>query len=166
MRNRTGRTKALVTAMALCVISLGAAAHRQTEATSNKLVDLSNPDVAQIVEIAKDFETWNKIGDVKHIEEVYSPDLVYMYQGMPSHDKAMIREMYEDFFSKNTAQVSVHIEEVKIFGNYAFDRATFISKAIPKDGSESPVIKGRVMELLRKEGGKWKSLRVMANTEE
>ena len=41
---------------------------------------------------------------------------------------------------------------------YAFDRATFTMSMKPKAGGETQEMGGRVFEVLRKEGGKWKSL--------
>ena len=42
-------------------------------------VDLSNPDVAAIVQIGKDFSATYKAGDADHLASFYSPD-VYMGQ--------------------------------------------------------------------------------------
>ena len=141
-------------------------AFAQTQ-SANRDVDLSNADVAAIVQIAKDFSDANKAEDVKRIAGFYSPDVIYMYQGMPNHvGREVIAEMYQDFFSKYTAQVVVHVDEVKVCGDMAFDRATFTVTGTPKLGGEGLVSKGRVLEILRKEGGKWMSLRVMVNTEE
>jgi len=132
----------------------------------NDSVDLSNPDVAAIVQIAKDFAEAYKAGDLKRVVDVYSPDVIYMYQGMPNHEgRDVIEEMYRGFFSENNAQVVIDIQEVKISGDLAFDRATFKVTATPKAGGEATVSEGRVFEVLRKEGGKWKSLRVMVNQE-
>jgi len=168
MRNKAGlKTLEVLLFAAILVGPVAKSATDSSQVASNSNVDLTNPDVAAIVQIAKDFEEANKIGDVKRIAEFYSPDVIYMYQGMPDHvGREVIAEMYKDFFSKNNAQVSVHIDEVRICGEMAFDRATFTATATPKAGGEASVTKGRLLEILRKEGGKWKSLRVMVNTEE
>lgn len=167
------RNKVLLKALLLLipavilVVPVAKSATGSQPSASTTDVDLTNPDVTAIVQIAKDFETANKTGDVKRIAEFYSSDVIYMYQGMPNHEgREVIVQMYQDFFSKYTAQVTVHIDEVRICGDMAFDRARFTATATPKAGGEASLTKGRVLEISRKEGGKWRSLRVMVNTEE
>jgi uncharacterized protein (TIGR02246 family) len=165
MGSRFTFSRALVVLMA-GLMGLTAGSCGRSRAASNGPLDLSNPDVAAIVQSAKDFEQWNKTGDVEHIAEVYSPDVIYMMQGMPNHEgRTVVAQAYKDFFSNNTAQVTVNVQEVRVFGDMAFDRATFTTLATPKGGGETAVIKGRLLEVLRKEAGKWKSYRVMAITE-
>jgi ketosteroid isomerase-like protein len=65
----------------------------------------------------------------------------------------------------NSLQVEVRIVEVKILDDYAYDRATFTMSMKPKAGGKTEEMGGRVFEVLRKEGGKWKSLRVMVNSD-
>jgi uncharacterized protein (TIGR02246 family) len=162
------KTILLMLGLSLVVFAAGltAASCGRSRAVSNGSLDLSNPDVAAIVQIAKDFEQWNKTGDVEHIVDIYSPDVIYMHGGMPNlNGKAVVAQNYKDFFSSYTAQVNVNVQEVRVFGDMAFDRATFTTAVTPKGGGETTVMKGQVMEILRKEAGKWKSFRVMANTE-
>lgn len=130
-------------------------------------VDLSNKDVAAIVNVAKDFSHAYDAGDVEHMLEFYSPDIIYMAQGMPNHEgREVLKEIYQQLFSNYRGRVDVQIEEVKILGDMAFDRARFTSTLTPKAGGDVVVTKGRLLEVLRKENGKWKSLRVMVNSEE
>jgi len=134
---------------------------------SANAVDLSNRDVAAIVQVAKDFSEAYASGDVGRIIEFYSPDIVYMAQGMQNHEgRAVLQEIYQQLFSKYHGRVDVQIEEVKVYGEMAFDRARFTSRLTPKAGGETVVSKGRLLEVLRKENGNWKSFRVMVNTEE
>ena len=67
--------------------------------------------------------------------------------------------------SSYNLRVDVHIVEVKVLGDYAYDRATFTMSMKPKAGGETQDMGGRVFEVLRKECGKWKSLRVMVNSD-
>jgi uncharacterized protein (TIGR02246 family) len=165
MGSRFTFSRALVVLMA-GLMSLTTASCGRSRSVSNGPLDLSNRDVAAIVQIAKDFEQWNKTGDVEHIAEVYSPDVIYMHAGMANFEgKAAVAQSYKEFFSGYTAQVNVNVQEVRVFGHMAFDRATFTTAVTPKGGGETTVMKGQVMEILRKEAGKWKSFRVMANTE-
>ena len=63
------------------------------------------------------------------------------------------------FFSKYGGTVAVHIDEVEVFGDMAFDRASFTVTLTAKDGGKVTETKGRLLEVLRKEDGKWKSFR-------
>jgi ketosteroid isomerase-like protein len=146
--------------------SLSGCARPLPQSSSNVAVDLSNPDVAAIVQIAKDFSVAFDTGDVKRLSEFYSSDLIYMPQGAPNQGLATVDEGRREVFTAYNAHVDVHIEEVKIMGDMGFDRGRFTVALTPKDGKPPTVIKGRIFEVVRKEGGKWKSFRVMTNTEE
>ena len=129
-------------------------------------LDLSNPDVAAIVQIAKDFSKAIAANDFQRVIDVYSPDVVYMSPGAPDAvGKDAVAQGWGDMLSSYSVRVDVHIVEVKILGDYAYDRATFTMSMKPKAGGETQDMGGRVFEVLRKEGGKWKSLRVMVNSE-
>ena len=137
------------------------------KSTSNQDVDLSNPDVGAILQIAQDFSEAYRAGDAKRVASFYSPNVIYMAQGMPNHEgKDLIEQLYKDLFSKYGGTVAVHIDEVEVFGDMAFDRASFTVTLTAKDGGKVTETKGRLLEVLRKEDGKWKSFRVMANTEQ
>ena len=129
-------------------------------------LDLSNPDVAAIVQIAKDFSKAIAANDFQRVIDVYSPDVVYMSPGaQDAVGKDAVAQGWGDMLSTYSVRVDVHIVEVKILGDYAYDRATFTMSMKPKAGGETQDMGGRVFEVLRKEGGKWKSLRVMVNSE-
>ena len=129
-------------------------------------VDLSNPDVAAIVQIAKDFSEAIAIGDLKRVIDVYSPDVVYMSPGKPdAQGRDAVAHNWQGALSAYAMQVQVQIVEVKILGDYAYDRAIFTTSMKPKAGGETLERGGRVFEVLRKENGKWKSLRVMVNSD-
>jgi len=129
-------------------------------------LDLSNPDVAAIVQIAKDFSEAIAANDFNRVIDVYSPDVVYMSPGAPDAEgKDAVAQNWRDMLSSYNLRVDVHIVEVKVLGDYAYDRATFTMSMKPKAGGETQDMGGRVFEVLRKEGGKWKSLRVMVNSD-
>jgi uncharacterized protein (TIGR02246 family) len=137
-----------------------------TYALPSAQVDLSDPDVAAIVQIAKDFSNAIAVGDFKRMIDVYSPDVVYMSPGVPdTYGKDAVAQNWQGMLSSYSLQVEVHIVEVKILDGYAYDRATFTMSMKPKAGGKTEEMSGRVFEVLRKEGGKWKSLRVMVNSD-
>lgn len=133
---------------------------------SDKAVDLSDPDVAAIVQIAKDFCTAWRNGDLARIMEAYSPDVIKTMQGSPNAGKKELERGYADLMSKFHVQVDVNVEEVKIISSsMAFDRITYTVELMPKAGGKTLVSKGRLLELLRKENGKWLSLRAMGTVD-
>jgi uncharacterized protein (TIGR02246 family) len=136
------------------------------QSASRPDVDLTNPDVAAIVQIAKDFSDAIAVGDFKRVIDFYSPDVVYMSPGAPDAvGKDAVAQNWRDMLSSYTLHVDVHIVEVKILGDFAYDRAVFTMSMKPKAGGEKQDMGGRVFEVLTKEGGKWKSLRVMVNSD-
>jgi uncharacterized protein (TIGR02246 family) len=129
-------------------------------------LDLSNPDVAAIVQIAKDFSEAIAANDLKRMIDSYSPDVLYMSPGMPDAvGKDAVAKNWSDMLSGYNMHVDVRMVEVKIIGDYAYDRATFTMSMKPKAEGETQDMGGRIFEVLRKEGGKWKSLRVMVSSD-
>jgi uncharacterized protein (TIGR02246 family) len=163
MRRRCGGARKPTMLLALGVVLCTAST---SYAVPPGELDLSNPDVAAIVQIAKDFSDAIAANDFKRVIDVYSPDVVYMSPGTPdAKGKDAVAQNWREMLSNYTLRVDVQIVEVKILGDYAYDRATFTMSMKPKAGGETQEMGGRVFEVLRKEGGKWKSLRVMVNSE-
>jgi ketosteroid isomerase-like protein len=125
-------------------------------------VDFSNPDVAAIVQIANDFcEAW-KTGNLAVIMDAYSADVIKSNQGSPNCGKKELEQRYAKAMAQFQFEISVQIEEAEIISDsMAYDRATFTTRATPKAGGQTVVTKGRLLEVLKKENGKWKSFRVM-----
>jgi uncharacterized protein (TIGR02246 family) len=130
-------------------------------------VDLSNPDVAAIVQIANGFcDAWKR-ADLARIMDAYSADVIKMSQGSPNRGKEDLERSYADLFAKYNVEVDVKIEEVTIVSSStAFDRARYTVIATPKTGGKPLVSSGRLLEVLRKENGEWKSLRSMNTLDE
>jgi uncharacterized protein (TIGR02246 family) len=125
-------------------------------------VDLSNPDVAAIVQMAKAFcDAWKR-ADLVSMMDAYSADAIKMSPGSPNRGKEDLERSYADLLSKYNVEVEVKIEEVTVVSSStAFDRARYTVIATPKTGGKPLVSSGRLLEVLRKENGKWKSLRAM-----
>jgi ketosteroid isomerase-like protein len=167
MRNQ-GKLKTMISWI-FAVSLVGAPAilaHASPQLASTKDVDLTNPDVAAIVKIAKDFSAAIAVKDFKRIIDVYSPDVVYMSPGVPDiRGKDAEAQSWHDMLSSYDLHVDVRLMEVKILGDYAYDRAVFTMSMKPTAGGKTEEMGGRVFEVLRKENGKWKSLRVMVNSD-
>jgi uncharacterized protein (TIGR02246 family) len=154
-----GTTPLLALALALSMVIA-------SYASPSGEVDVSNPDVAAIVQVARDFSEAIAVGDLKRVIEAYSPEVVYMSPGKPdTQGRDALAQSWQAMLSTYNMHVDVRIVEVKILGDYAFDRATFTTSMKPKAGGETQEVSGRVFEVLRKENGKWKSLRVMVNSD-
>jgi ketosteroid isomerase-like protein len=81
---------------------------------SDPAVDLSNPDVAAIVQIANDFcEAW-KNGDLATIMDAYSSDVIKISQGAANRGKEDLERGYRELLSECSVRIEVQIEEVKI----------------------------------------------------
>jgi hypothetical protein len=100
------RSKATLNTLAVLIFAVGVvapaakSAHTSPESSSTKDVDLTNPDVAAIVQIAKDFSDAIAVGDFKRIIDVYSPDVVYMSPGVPdTQGKEAVAQNWQDMLS-------------------------------------------------------------------
>jgi uncharacterized protein (TIGR02246 family) len=167
--SRMGRAVMLGLSMYTLTLSGPAALAAQSAASKSATVDvdLSNPDVAAIVQVAKDFSQAYEAGDADRVASFYSPEVIYMAYRMQNHEgRDIVREIYRGAFAANRGHVDVHIVEVKVFGDVAYDRATFTVTMTPKAGGKPTVSKGRLLEILHKEGGQWRTFRVMTNATE
>jgi len=167
MRNKAMLRTLLLSILAVSLVApVSKYAHALPQSGSIPDVDLTNPDVAAIVQIAKDFSDAIAVDDSTRVISFYSPDIVYMSPGVPDTvGRDALAQSWQSMLSSYKMHVEVHLVEVKILGEYAFDRATFTMSMKPKAGGETQEMGGRVFEVLRKEGGKWKSLRVMVNSD-
>jgi len=127
-------------------------------------VDMSNPDVAAVVQNARDYEKAFVAGDAKTISAMYAPDVVYMSPGRDDRvGDSVAMKGRVTFFNTYNATIAIHVQEVKIMGDMGYDRATFTMTMTPKAGGAAETHVGRVFEIVKKEGGKWLSYRVMTN---
>jgi uncharacterized protein (TIGR02246 family) len=144
----------------LCIATTPVAA--QVDSTTD--ADLSNPDVAAIVQIAKDYEAAWRAGDADKITSFYSSDAVYIPQGGPTKlTDSTFRTKRREFYATYRTHIELHLREVKVLGDMAYDRTDFTMTMTPKKGGKPMVMRGRLMEILRKENGEWKSFRIMTN---
>lgn len=126
-----------------------------------------NRDVLAIVQIARDLEKAMKTEDAAQVADFYSPDVVYMADGRPdAHGRDTVAKSWSQMLETFHMELTVEIEEVGVCGDIAFDRAVFTSAMTAKTGGTPRVQKGRLLEILKKEEGKWRSWRVMVNGEE
>ncbi len=126
-------------------------------------LDLSDPDVQAIVGIAHEFSKAIENGDLERIVSFYSPDVVKTSPGQPpQRGRRAVEESWKRTLSLYQCHLDVQVDEVKILGSVAYDSASFVMTLTPKAGGEAIHSTGRVFEVVRKEDGKWKSVRVLS----
>lgn len=126
-------------------------------------LDLSDPDVAAIVRIAADFSEAVEQGDLARLLSFYSPEIVKSAPGQPpQRGIGAVTESWKKTLSVYRCRLEVQIDEVKILGGTGYDSGVFKLTLIPKAGGETVESSGRVFEVVRKEQGSWKSLRVVS----
>jgi uncharacterized protein (TIGR02246 family) len=155
----------LATALAVSSSTPIAAAQSCVVAQPGSTLWNENPDVAAIVDLAQQLKRASTTQNVAQIEDLYSPEVVYMTPGRPDTlGRKIIADNYSKLFAKFDVTLDVQVQEVGVCGDTAYDRAVFVATRTPKSGGTGLTIKGRVLEILRKEQGRWKSFRVMVNS--
>ena len=130
-------------------------------------LDSSDPDVKAIVEVARDFSKAIEAGDLERVVSFYSHDIVKTAAGRPpQRGWDAVREGWKATLLRYDCHLEVHVDEVKVLGTVAYDSGKFVMTLKPKAGGETIRSTGRVFEVVRKEDGAWKSLRVLSMSEE
>jgi uncharacterized protein (TIGR02246 family) len=114
-------------------------------------------DEQEIRQLVAMWMSATKSGDVKAILEVMTDDVVFLVAGQPP----MIGK--SAFAAATQAQVShgptqfagtSDIEEIKVFGDWAFMR-TKLTVTVTPPGGEPITRAGHTLSILRKQNGKW-----------
>ncbi len=111
-------------------------------------------------EIRQLVSTWmaaSKAGDVEKVLSLMADDVVFLVPGQPVMRKA-------DFAAAARAQSghdapqfdgSSEIQEIKIFGDWAFMWARLTVVVTPPGGARSMTRAGHTLTILKKQNGKW-----------
>lgn len=110
-------------------------------------------------------------GDLQNLAEIFAEDLIDMSAGEPTRTG---EEARKDFVARVAAthakfrpRLEIHIEELRIAGEWAYQRGSLLVTLIPKEGGDTSFISQRYLEIWKREsGGKWKIAIEMDNTEE
>ncbi len=95
----------------------------------------------------------------------FTDDAVVMRPGEPSTigREANIDRM-QLVFDQNVLQIAFSVEEVLVFGDWAFARATYSETVTPKAGGDAREIYGKSVNLLKRQAdGSWKIERRMGH---
>lgn len=105
-------------------------------------------------------------GDLEPLMSVYSDDVIMMPPNQPERvGKAAVRSMWEDLLRDFTVHVSVSTEEVKVLGEWAFERGTFTMEMIPRAGGAPLQDIGKYLDVLHQQAnGSYKYSRLCFNS--
>ncbi|HEX7231870.1 MAG TPA: SgcJ/EcaC family oxidoreductase [Candidatus Binatia bacterium] len=112
-------------------------------------------------EIRQLVATWmaaTKSGDVKAVLELMSDDVVFLVTGQPPIiGKSSFAEAANAQASHGPVQFegTSEIEEIKVFGEWAFMRTKLTVTITPPGGVEPMTRAGHTLSILRKEKGRW-----------
>lgn len=126
-------------------------------------------DQRKIDEAIHEFIHAYNAGDVERLLRVYAADFVDMSEGEPTlqgeqaHRDTAAR--LRDTFAKFNGNLTVHMDESKVLGDWAFDRGTLRVELRPKGRGEAVVVERRFVEIWRREtDGQWKVAWAMDNS--
>lgn len=112
-------------------------------------------------EIRQLVATWmaaTKSGDVKAVLELMADDVVFLVAGRPAMiGKSAFAEAAKAQASHDPLQFDAtsDIQEIKVFGDWAFMRTNLTVTITPPGGAEPMTRAGQTLSILRKENGKW-----------
>jgi uncharacterized protein (TIGR02246 family) len=110
-------------------------------------------------------------GDLENMADIFAEDLIDMSAGEPTRTG---EEARKDFVSRVAAthakfrpRLEIHIDELRIAGQWAYQRGSLLVTLIPKEGGDTSFIRQRYLEIWKREpSGRWKIAIEMDNTEE
>jgi uncharacterized protein (TIGR02246 family) len=120
---------------------------------------------AKTVDVALVYQLWNEYaaaankGDLARWISFWIDDGIQMPPGVPRRvGKTQIRKEMQPLFDLfNITNMSVHTEEVRILGDWAFTHGAFEFELTLKDGGATKSYSGRFLDILEKQvDGSWK----------
>ena len=110
-------------------------------------------------------------GDLQNLANIFAEDLIDMSAGEPTRTG---EEARKDFVARVAAthakfrpRLEIHIEELRVAGEWAYQRGNLRVTLIPKEGGDTSFIRQRYLEIWKRQpSGKWKIAIEMDNTEE
>ena len=115
-------------------------------------------DEQEIRQLVAAWMAATKSGDVKAVLELMSDDVVFLVAGQPPMiGKSAFAAAAEAQASHGPVQFEGRsdIEEVKVFGEWAFMRTRLSVTITPAGGGEPMIRAGQTLSVLKKENGRW-----------
>lgn len=101
-------------------------------------------------------------GDVDSVMEVYTDDVISMPPNQPPLEgKPAIRAMWEGLLADFSIDASVTVDEIRISGEWAFERGRWEMTLTPRNEGSVIQDNGTYLDILHKQPtGEWKYARV------
>ena len=118
-----------------------------------------NIDVALIYELWDECATAANAGDLQRWISLWSDDGIQMAPDVPLRiGKEQIRDaMWAAFDLFDTRNMTIHMEEVRVLGDWAYSYGTFTFEMTPKGGGKTTNCGGKFLDILVKQAdGSWK----------
>jgi uncharacterized protein (TIGR02246 family) len=126
---------------------------------------------ADVAAIKNSMEKWEKAtmaADVDGIMSLFTDTIIYMPPNVPAlTGEQSVRDFSQEAHAKNSIDEAEFTSmEVKVIGDWAFDRGTYSEKITPKAGGESMQALGKYIAILEKQAdGSWKYTHVIWNSD-
>jgi uncharacterized protein (TIGR02246 family) len=148
------RFVSVATATLALLVSTGSAAFAQQDDIRRILVD--------------EYTQAENSGNVDAKMRLYLADAVLL----PAEGEAVVgyqevRIWHHGAYAKASSQISTSVDEVQVFGNWAFARGSWSGTTTPKAGGEARQETGKFLILLRRQpdGGSWRIAREIRNAQ-
>ena len=115
-----------------------------------------------------DFIAAYNAGDWERMQQVLADDIVDMSGGSVTRVGQAAREFFrsrvEAAHARSRPTLSVSLDEVQVFGDWAFDRGSLVVELKPRNGGEVTYIRQRFLEIWKRSAaGRWQVCRIMDN---
>jgi uncharacterized protein (TIGR02246 family) len=119
----------------------------------------------QVADVAQVYDLWNEVaaatndGDMERWLALWIDDAIQMPPGAPRRvGKAEIRREMQPLFGLfDAVKMLIHIEEVRILGDWAYAHGTYEFKMAPREEGEARRHSGKFLDILEKQvDGSWK----------
>jgi len=122
--------------------------------------DSIEADISAIKEVLNQYAVGGNTGDFDLWISLWADDGVQMPPDTPARiGKEQIREAMKPAFDQMNLDITIHIEEAKVYGDLGLTRCTYTLKMTPKAGGETIIAKPDSKDLClyeRQSDGSWK----------
>jgi uncharacterized protein (TIGR02246 family) len=118
---------------------------------------VSANDEQQIRELVATWMSATEAGDVETVLGLMADDVVFLVAGQPPFGKQRFAEMARPPAGAPKPRFKGHsvIEEIQVFGEWAFMRTRLRVEVAPPGGEKTIARAGHTLSMLRKSGGRW-----------
>jgi uncharacterized protein (TIGR02246 family) len=130
------------------------------------LGERNKADVAAIEERLKQYSDTVNAGDFEGWMSIWADSGIQMPPGTPARiGKEKIRTEMKPAFDYFTLKMTMKNEEIRVSGNLAFARGTYVQSLTPKTGGKTQNLEGKYLSIYEKQpDGSWKGIRDCFNS--